>query len=64
MIAMAHGLNARSIAQGVETQQECSLLGRIGCDAAQGYWLSSPLCASDSHSLFHPHLETDATLVS
>jgi diguanylate cyclase (GGDEF)-like protein/PAS domain S-box-containing protein len=43
IIAMAHKLNLKVIAEGVETQQQRDLLAQAGCDYAQGYWLSRPL---------------------
>ena len=43
IIAMAHALDIKVIAEGVETEQQCQLLTAAGCDYAQGYLFSHPL---------------------
>ncbi|HFE48996.1 MAG TPA: GGDEF domain-containing protein, partial [Chromatiaceae bacterium] len=35
-ISMAHGLNMKVVAEGVETREQLELLARMGCDCAQG----------------------------
>lgn len=45
MIAMAHGLKLRVLAEGVETQPQLDILREQGCDAIQGYFFSHPLPA-------------------
>jgi EAL domain-containing protein (putative c-di-GMP-specific phosphodiesterase class I) len=44
-IDLAHHLGLRVIAEGVEDQQTWDLLRSVGCDVAQGYYLSRPLAA-------------------
>ncbi|SPP63567.1 two-component system response regulator [Nitrospira lenta] len=45
IIAMAHGLKLRVLAEGVETQPQLDILRNQGCDAIQGYFFSHPLPA-------------------
>ncbi len=42
-IDMAHKLEVKSVAEGVETQQDWDMLLSMGCDTAQGYFISKPL---------------------
>lgn len=44
-IDMAHALGIKVVAEGVETEQQLSLLHVRGCDLAQGYLFSKPLSA-------------------
>lgn len=52
IIAMAHGLDLRSVAEGVETREQLSILEELGCDAAQGYLFGKPQPAAEFQSLF------------
>ena len=56
-IAMSHGLGLKVVAEGVETEEQYSLLGRSRCDLAQGYLFSKPLSFEDMCRLLieHPH---------
>jgi EAL domain-containing protein (putative c-di-GMP-specific phosphodiesterase class I) len=42
IIAMAHGLKMIVVAEGVETDEQLTLLEQYGCDLAQGYFLGRP----------------------
>ncbi len=42
-IDMAHKLKVKSVAEGVETQQDWDTLKNVGCDTAQGYFIAKPM---------------------
>jgi diguanylate cyclase (GGDEF)-like protein/PAS domain S-box-containing protein len=44
-IDLGHNLGLAAVAEGVEDQATLDLLGGLGCDLAQGYYLSKPLPA-------------------
>ncbi len=50
-IAMAHALNLKVVAEGVETQEQLQLLIDMGCDIAQGYLYSKPVTAAEFSKL-------------
>jgi diguanylate cyclase (GGDEF)-like protein/PAS domain S-box-containing protein len=47
IIALAHNLKLRVIAEGVETATQLDYLRRHGCDEIQGYYFSQPLPAAE-----------------
>ncbi len=47
IIAMAHSLEIKVVAEGVETLEQQEFLKLHGCDAMQGYYFSKPLPAED-----------------
>ena len=51
IIALAHSLNLRVVAEGVETREQARLLALLKCDEAQGYLYSKPLPAADIEAL-------------
>jgi len=50
---MAHKLDIRVIAEGIETEHQCSLLESVGCDYGQGYLFSRPVSAQELEQLFN-----------
>jgi len=42
-IELGHNLGLRVVAEGVETQETWSRLAQLGCDTAQGFFISRPL---------------------
>jgi EAL domain-containing protein (putative c-di-GMP-specific phosphodiesterase class I) len=42
-VQLAHSLGARAVAEGVEDESFAAALRELGCDMAQGYWLSEPI---------------------
>ncbi|UTH75017.1 EAL domain-containing protein [Chromobacterium sp. IIBBL 290-4] len=43
IISLAHSMNLKTVAEGVETSQQAQALERLGCDILQGYWISPPI---------------------
>lgn len=54
IIAMAHALELRVTAEGVETPEQAAQLQTLGCDEAQGFWFSRPVTASGLRNLLGP----------
>ncbi len=50
IIAMAHKLNIKVVAEGIETESQIKSLIKFGCDFGQGYYLSKPLSKIDFES--------------
>jgi EAL domain-containing protein (putative c-di-GMP-specific phosphodiesterase class I) len=51
IVALAHGLGMRVVAEGVETREQLALLRRLQCDEVQGYLLGRPMPAEQLLSL-------------
>ncbi|MGX4644244.1 bifunctional diguanylate cyclase/phosphodiesterase [Massilia sp. SYSU DXS3249] len=47
MIAMAHALGMRVVAEGVENRKQMQMLKTLGCDEGQGYFFSRPVPAGE-----------------
>lgn len=47
VVALAHSLKLKVIAEGVETREQLAYLREIACDDMQGYYYSRPLSADD-----------------
>ena len=47
VIAMAHKLRYKVVAEGIETREQYEFLRESGCDYGQGYYFSPPLSAAD-----------------
>ncbi|NES70406.1 MAG: EAL domain-containing protein, partial [Okeania sp. SIO2D1] len=55
IIQMAHNLNLKVVAEGVETQSELDFLRKYDCDEIQGYLFSAPLPTSKFENLLKTH---------
>lgn len=51
IIAMAHTLGKKVVAEGVETVEQLDFLRERGCDIVQGYYLARPLAAAGMSEL-------------
>lgn len=46
-IALAHELGMKTVAEGIEDKSCLDLLGEMGCDTGQGYYIGKPMSAHD-----------------
>ncbi len=56
IITVAHNLNLKTIAEGVESEDQWKILKLLRCDLAQGHYLSRPLHPDDLGKIFSNHL--------
>mgnify|MGYP000586753606 FL=1 len=47
IIAMAHTLNLRVVAEGVETKEQMHFLQSLSCEIGQGYLFDKPISAEE-----------------
>lgn len=52
IISMARSLGLKTIAEGVETEEQWKILRLLKCDMGQGYYFSKPLPAKDVEKIF------------
>ncbi|WP_153114907.1 EAL domain-containing protein [Rhodocyclus tenuis] len=57
IIEMAHSMQLKTIAEGVETQALADRLRLFHCDEAQGYWFARPLPAAEIGDFLRRHAE-------
>jgi len=53
MIEMGHNLGHGIIAEGVETQGQCDMLKKLGCETVQGYLFSKPVSSGEISKLLN-----------
>lgn len=51
VISLGHNLGFKVIAEGVETEEHCTVLRQNGCDEMQGYYFSKPVLAFEFANL-------------
>ena len=57
MIELAHQLDIKVVAEGIETLEQAQKLERLGCDELQGYYFSKPLSSADFDEWWLQHNE-------
>ncbi|MBD8527492.1 EAL domain-containing protein [Pseudomarimonas arenosa] len=55
VINMAHTLDLKVVAEGVESEEQLTFLRHHGCDEIQGYWLARPLSEVDCLEFLRQH---------
>jgi len=60
IIAMAHSLHLKVVAEGVETKEQFDFLRTHGCDQIQGYYFSKPIPANEIVKLLYKSMTRDA----
>lgn len=51
VVAMSHGLNVISLAEGVQNAEQLAQVRALGCDAAQGFYFARPLPEEEARAL-------------
>jgi diguanylate cyclase (GGDEF)-like protein/PAS domain S-box-containing protein len=51
ILSLAHSLNLKVVAEGVDKLEQCDLLKELGCDFAQGYLFSRPVPLDQAEAL-------------
>lgn len=51
ILALSHGLNLDTVAEGVETREQLDILRKLGCQVIQGYFISRPVPAEEIAAL-------------
>ena len=64
VVALAKSLNQKTVAEGVETEQQLIFLAGLHCDEYQGYYFSKPLPAADFLQLLHIRSAAPSALVA
>jgi len=62
IIAMAHSLELKVVAEGVETQEQSEFLRKLGCDQIQGYVFSKPIPSAEIVGLLYKTMTRSATV--
>jgi diguanylate cyclase (GGDEF)-like protein/PAS domain S-box-containing protein len=55
LVALAHSVDTRTIAEGVETEAQLARLREVECDFAQGYYFARPLPSQAAGALLAGH---------
>ena len=58
LIQFGHSLNIGVVAEGVETEEQYTVLKQMGCDSIQGYYVSKPVSANEIEFLLNKETKT------
>jgi EAL domain-containing protein (putative c-di-GMP-specific phosphodiesterase class I)/CheY-like chemotaxis protein len=59
-VNMGRRLGLKTVAEGVESEEDWEVVDRVGCDVAQGYFIGRPMPAADLIAWYEDWLEHDA----
>ncbi len=62
VIELAHGMNLKVVAEGIETEEERSFLVRHNCDEMQGYYFEKPMDAERFAQAWHKRMSNSEIL--
>lgn len=62
IVAMAHSLELKVVAEGVETQEQSEFLHKLGCDQIQGYVFSKPIPSAEIVGLLYKTMTRSAAV--
>ncbi len=62
LVQLAHKLTITACAEGVESAEALQFLGEIGCDAAQGYFVSPPVPAREVPGIIEQWVERSVVM--
>jgi diguanylate cyclase (GGDEF)-like protein len=62
VIAMAHNLKIRVVAEGVESREQFQLVKDLGSDEIQGFWISPPMTADKARAFIAGEASTDTVI--
>jgi EAL domain-containing protein (putative c-di-GMP-specific phosphodiesterase class I) len=60
IVDLAHALGLQAVAEGVESAEAWQQLVDLGCDTAQGWYVSRPMPAEAATAWLHEHLDQQA----
>lgn len=55
IIDLAHKLNLKTVAEGIETDEQYEIIKKLGCDYIQGYYFSKPLPREEFEKYIKEH---------